>query len=143
VSTVVDKAKVGKLPIHPDRMDLIRLSIKLPRKDIPLRSILPVCLSSTIHDIQKERRRGRKTDFVANGFGVTHATVSPECPLEYSINGSSFQSTCSPGAGLQELPFGRHEVALKTGNVTIFQLFGITGNHLVIKGDKYVFHHPE
>jgi hypothetical protein len=41
---------------------------------------------------------------------------------------------------LQDLPFGRHEVILKTGNITIFQLFGITGNHLITKSDKYVFY---
>jgi hypothetical protein len=68
---------------------------------------------------------------------VTHATVSPECPLEYSINGSDFRSTCSSmGGGLQELNWGRHEVVLRTGNVTIFQLFGITGNHMIPKGDS-------
>jgi hypothetical protein len=72
---------------------------------------------------------------------VTHATVAPECPLEYSINGSDFRSTCETadngeGGGLTKLDYGRHEVVLRTGNVTIFQFYGISGNYILPQDEK-------
>jgi hypothetical protein len=36
--------------------------------------------------------------------------------------------------GLSKLDYGRHEVVLRTGDVTIFQLFGIGGNYILPDG---------
>lgn len=68
-------------------------------------------------------------DCLAAGFTVSHATVSPECPLEYSVNGSEFRSTCEERGGLKDLKYGLHQVTLRTGNVTVFQLFGVVGSY--------------
>lgn len=75
----------------------------------------------------------------ATGFTVSHAAVALECPLEYSINGSTFKSTCDEKAGLRDLEYGLHQVVLRTGNVTVFQLFGVVGNHGATSDRQYVY----
>ena len=80
----------------------------------------------SLHSVRPSRD---EADKVAAGFTVSHATVAPGCPLEYSINGTEFRSTCDERGGLKDLKYGLHQVVLRTGNVTVFQLFGVVGSY--------------